>query len=827
MDDYIMNKFILFLGLIAILFAAYISATCVDSDNGNNPNTFGSVKYSTDGNSYCIFNDQCIGTVIKEYYCVSGTVRYIYDNCTTGCNNGKCNGNACTPKTCTQLNKTCGTWSDQCTGTIICGPCTTGTCNTTTGQCQTTDIITGTYCTPGALQGDCNYCSNDGTQYYQNQSKCTTTQTCSTQGQCINNSGNPTGHTYYISNSQGSDANDGKSTSTPWKTLSKVSTTTFSPGDQVLFKQGDTWRESLTISSSGTSANKIIYTSYGAGNRPVIDPSNLVSSWRLYKGNIYVADYSSAVSEVVVDGNFLVPSHYPNTGWLSATETSSSANYLRDTNSQLSASQAIGSIIHWRPEAWDVYQTAVTTFSNGRFTLNSYDASPYDFYWPHQNWGYYLTNMLWMLDNAPGWYYDSNAGKLYVRLSTGDNPSSHLVEVPIASGKAITANSKNNFVIQNLDIRNANVNAVYFSNVNDAILTNLNILNTGDTGIYAVSSDRNEISYSAVNNNIFMGIFLDDGSDNNNVKNNILTNTGNLLLPVRGPAAIKTERVTSGNVIQDNIVSNTGYSGIMFMGKNNVIRHNYVENFCLVLSDCAGIYTWGKGDISGPGNVVSNNLVIHGLGNMSGSPDSESSASGIYIDDASYGADVSGNSIFDTTPFGIYIHDAYNINIRDNLIYGVRGNALAFIRESAADQLYNDPVSNNILFSTGQGTIILLYSNTPTTFGPFSSNYYAYPYTSKVISPDYGGHTYTFTEWQQTFGSSLDTTAKQLSNYYNVNSFKNPSSDSTIFYNKERTTQTIQFTKTYCDLYGHKVNGSITLPSFGAVILMDGNLGCT
>jgi hypothetical protein len=99
--------FILF--SLALILSISAHAVCTDSDNGNNPNTFGNVKYSTDGNSYCIFNDQCIGTIIKEYYCVSGTVRYIYNNCTTGCANGKCtttnNAAACTAKTCTQLEQ--------------------------------------------------------------------------------------------------------------------------------------------------------------------------------------------------------------------------------------------------------------------------------------------------------------------------------------------------------------------------------------------------------------------------------------------------------------------------------------------------------------------------------------------------------------------------------------------------------------------------------------------------------------------------------------------------------------------------------------------------
>ena len=287
-----------------------ITQGCIDSDNGKTYTVNGSVVYSKDAYNYCVFPDACVGNsaILKEYYCLQGTVRYIYYDCgNLGCNSGKCGGTstpndgvirigdrvrvvsstdcvnardapslssnalfchpagdngtvidgpqttdglkfwkinydynadgwsrelylekisggscqsscsgkscgndgcggscgtcgtgfncnnstgicinttACTAKTCTQLNKTCGTWSDQCTGTINCPTCTGGQTCDSTGQCQTTDIITGTFCTPGAIQLDCNYCNSVGSQYLQDQSKCTGGKTCGTDGYC-------------------------------------------------------------------------------------------------------------------------------------------------------------------------------------------------------------------------------------------------------------------------------------------------------------------------------------------------------------------------------------------------------------------------------------------------------------------------------------------------------------------------------------------------------------------------------------------------------------------------------------------------------------------
>jgi hypothetical protein len=50
--------------------------------------------------------------------------------------------------------------------------------------------------------------------------------------------------TYYISSSSGNDSNDGCSTSTPWKTLTNVNSTTFTAGDQILF-QATRWAAAM------------------------------------------------------------------------------------------------------------------------------------------------------------------------------------------------------------------------------------------------------------------------------------------------------------------------------------------------------------------------------------------------------------------------------------------------------------------------------------------------------------------------------------------------------------------------------------------------------
>lgn len=83
---------------------------------------------------------------------------------------------------------------------------------------------------------------------------------------------------FYVSN-DGNDSNDGNSPSKPWKTIAKVNSSTFSPGDYILFKRGDEWREKLIIGQSGNTQKQITYSAYGSGAKPIINAADLKIGW--------------------------------------------------------------------------------------------------------------------------------------------------------------------------------------------------------------------------------------------------------------------------------------------------------------------------------------------------------------------------------------------------------------------------------------------------------------------------------------------------------------------------------------------------------------------
>jgi predicted small secreted protein len=76
------------------------------------------------------------------------------------------------------------------------------------------------------------------------------------------------GQDYYIDGDNGDDNNSGTSENSPWKTLDKVSSITFQPGDNIYFKRGSIYEGSVTINGDGTASNPITISAYGTGNAP-------------------------------------------------------------------------------------------------------------------------------------------------------------------------------------------------------------------------------------------------------------------------------------------------------------------------------------------------------------------------------------------------------------------------------------------------------------------------------------------------------------------------------------------------------------------------------
>lgn len=75
---------------------------------------------------------------------------------------------------------------------------------------------------------------------------------------------------YHVDSRSGDDANPGTSGQKPWRSLEKVNSAKYVPGDRVLFHAGGTWTGQLVISAQGAPGRPVVFEPEGKGPRPCI-----------------------------------------------------------------------------------------------------------------------------------------------------------------------------------------------------------------------------------------------------------------------------------------------------------------------------------------------------------------------------------------------------------------------------------------------------------------------------------------------------------------------------------------------------------------------------
>lgn len=607
--------------------------------------------------------------------------------------------------------------------------------------------------------------------------------------------------TYYVDATYGNDTwsgilPDAQGTDGPWKTTKKVNGVTFVAGDQVLFRCGEVWRERLTISGSGSSTNPVTYSSYGTdcstSNKPAINAADVISGWNVYSGNIYSVYVLLPVTQVFVDGQYVRPAHHPNQGYLStkpnsvflniAANSAASSSYgdmpgqnflIAGSDLNLSSGQDIvGANIHIRTVDWRVEDRAVTSYDAATHTIGWQANTDFSIL---KDWGYYLDNKLWMLDEPGEWYWDVKTRLLYLwlpGLPDGSDPSNHVIEGTIRA-YGINASSKSGIVVDGLKIKNAGKYAVYFTAPGDFILRNLDITNSGDSGIEVDSGGVpntdviRRIENSKISNSARQGIRLLD-TPYVAITNNSVTDSGTVGLPVNSFAAINAAGQSDYMQATNNTVTRSGYNGINY-GKNSRVHNNIVEESCLVLNDCGAIYTFNGAtkeyflngsqikNIPATSSYVVGNIVNGVRGGIDGTPRTSAYNPGIYLDNFSNDVEVNGNTVINAG-VGLHANNPFDNRIHDNTIYGTSKALMDMVENYGApfgtvQGLVNgnttpkpNKILNNILFPTSNVPSLSLF-NIPASpvadyFGDFDNNIYSALYGDKFAREAYSKRYY-------------------------------------------------------------------------------------
>jgi hypothetical protein len=174
------------------------------------------------------------------------------------------------------------------------------------------------------------------------------------------------GATYYLS-SVGNDSNSGLSISDAWRTISKLNTIHFQPGDVVLFEGGTVFPGNLLLEAedTGTPYSPILFSSYGAG-RATIAAGNSYGIKADNCAGFRIANLNIEGSGATTN-NAIGIDIYMNVAW--------NLSYLRIDNCNVSGFKGQGIQFGcWNTYAGfrDVRITQVNCFNNGGGGMNGF-----------------------------------------------------------------------------------------------------------------------------------------------------------------------------------------------------------------------------------------------------------------------------------------------------------------------------------------------------------------------------------------------------------------------------------------------------------------------
>jgi hypothetical protein len=559
--------------------------------------------------------------------------------------------------------------------------------------------------------------------------------------------------TYYVSTS-GDDTNGTGTNSKPWKTIQKAADTMVA-GDTCIIR-GGTYRETVTLSKSGTATSPITFQAY-KGETVTVSGTDPVSGWTKYAGSIYSAPMTESLGskdQIFVNGQMQIEARWPNSTTLNLLNPtlgkadSGSNKTIVDAELNKEKGYWVGKTLWCVPGAgYKSYSSTITASAPGSITFDEIGAAA------AAGDSYYITGDLQELDSAGEWYFDTKTNRLYLWAPGGADPNTISVEAKkrvyafdLSSCSYINVTGINIF---GATIRMSGSNYCKVSNMTaEYISHDTDVTKQYNTGIF-MSGTYNEVSNSTITYS--SGNLISIQGTGNKVINNLIHEADYSASDL--PAIYL---LGANHLISHNTVYNAGRHIIFIPTQNSRIQYNNLYNAGKLTRDCGIIYEFGW---DGQGTVIHHNYIHDNLAkNYSGS--------GIYLDNGSRGYIVHHNVVWGNYT-GIRLNTPSNFNLIYNNTTYSSGNVGYWGSNFAAD-MYGDRIFNNI-FTTAftlpgtqtYGNNITAGTN-PVFVNPLEYNFRIQPNSPAIdagivipgitdgyvgSAPDIGAYEYGGTDW--------------------------------------------------------------------------------
>ena len=586
------------------------------------------------------------------------------------------------------------------------------------------------------------------------------------------------GTTYYLSET-GNDANDGLSTATPWKTISKINTTKVADNSTFLFKCGETFRGSVII-APGSGIN-MTFGSYGTGAKPKIKGSVALTGWtvttdaRIPSGirskvyettvtmppgpNVTSPNVASGPQYLYMDEELQTICRYPNADspyapqWLEVDNqgATGSKSLLIDNDLPTKADGYwVGATLKIRPWSWYLDAVTISAYSEA----NKQITTKYDLHWEIiKGWGYFLENKIQELDYPGEYYYDSSNSKIYFYPKNNVNPNAHLVEImAYTRGVEYTSDLSGRCLIENLEIRQYTGEGIHVNRAPNSEVRNNDIYDCF-IGFYTTAGPSTtgpiiHAHHNLIKNCYRTGISTDGAGDattpGNNLieKNKILDhalavnygrfNLGAMTYTYTGDGIYVAGK---GYNIKNNWLERISWNGIYTKAPSitatrplyngyHTIENNVVKKALWVLNDGGGI------SLSSGGNLIKGNLILETVGNTDISNGNSNMTSN--TDMPNFGMGIGADGGFDQKTNTLLWND--NV-IQDN---GIANNNSVGLRYNTFD---HTEATGNTLYNNGETQLRLdFYEATKRNNHTIKNNIYvplAYDQTAVIYGTEY------------------------------------------------------------------------------------------